>query len=133
MNLTVFGEPIPKGSTRAFVVNGVAVTTNANPKTKDWERLIKGELQVARPGDIITGPVDVTLQFYMTRGKSVKRPYPITKPDIDKLCRAAIDAMTGIVFKDDSQVIGLQAIKRYADGQGDFGRARVEIIIQEVR
>lgn len=132
MYITVYGDPIPKGSTRAFVVNGKPVITNANAKTKDWENLIRSELQTCRPAEVWTGAVEVVLFFYMARGKTVKRDYPTTTPDLDKLCRAALDAMTGVVFKDDSQVIDIHAHKRYADGDGDFGRARIELIVREV-
>ena len=40
---------------------------------------------------------------------------PQTKPDIDKLVRACLDALTGMAFRDDSQVAMLQARKFFAD------------------
>lgn len=40
--------------------------------------------------------------------------HPAGKPDIDKLLRVVFDAMTGIVFHDDAQVVAIQAIKVYA-------------------
>jgi Holliday junction resolvase RusA-like endonuclease len=35
----------------------------------------------------------------------------IKAPDIDKLCRAVLDALTGRAYKDDAQVIALTAMK----------------------
>lgn len=52
---------------------------------------------------------------------------PMTKrPDVDKLGRAVLDALTGIVWRDDCQVIGLQLVKGY-------GRdSRVEVMVEEM-
>lgn len=40
--------------------------------------------------------------------------HPMTKPDVDKLLRAFLDALTGVVWKDDSQVTDAITRKRYA-------------------
>ena len=125
----VYGEAIPKGSTRAFVVNGKAVTTNANKKTKDWQTLVSMAAQEKKPDKPIDGAVDVSINFYLPRPKSVsvkKRPYPIVKPDIDKLIRCILDALTGIYFLDDAQVCEIKALKRYGD------TPRVEIFVKGV-
>lgn len=37
------------------------------------------------------------------------------KPDLDKLCRTVLDALTGVAYKDDSQVIGIIANERYGE------------------
>ena len=127
MHIIVYGEPIPKGSTRAFVVNGKAVTTNANKRTKDWQTLVSMAAQEKRPDKPIEGAVDIMLNFYLPRPKSVtkkKRPLPTVKPDIDKLIRCVLDALTGIYFTDDAQVTDIQAIKRYGD------TPRVEIFVK---
>ena len=129
VKFTVYGEPIPKGSTRAFVVNGKAVTTNANKNTKGWQTLISLVAQEHRPAELIDKAVGLQLTFIMTRPKSVsinKRPLPTVKPDLDKLIRCVLDALTGIIFVDDSQVTELKALKQYNDSDYAPG---VEIII----
>lgn len=41
---------------------------------------------------------------------------PSVRPDLDKLCRAVLDALTDAgIWHDDSQVCSLSAIKVYAD------------------
>ena len=75
-------------------------------------------------------PISVRAHFYFQRPKShygsgknaqtVKASapaHPITRAqgDVDKLTRALLDAMTGIVFRDDAQVAELEVYKRWAD------------------
>jgi Holliday junction resolvase RusA-like endonuclease len=40
--------------------------------------------------------------------------YPKVKPDLDNVAKAVLDAINGIVYVDDAQVINLVATKRYA-------------------
>jgi Holliday junction resolvase RusA-like endonuclease len=39
--------------------------------------------------------------------------FPLGKPDVDKLSRGVMDALTGIIFRDDSCVVTKRASKRY--------------------
>ena len=41
--------------------------------------------------------------------------WPTSKPDIDNLCKIAWDAMNGIVYKDDSQIVESRLFKGYHD------------------
>ena len=66
----------------------------------------------------VSGPVELEVMFYLERPSSVsvtKRPQPIVPPDVDKLIRGVGDALTGVVYDDDSQVIRVLAWKVYAD------------------
>lgn len=55
-------------------------------------------------------PVRLTMAFFVLQAKRSKK---ITlRPDLDKLVRSVLDALTGIVYKDDSQVSELTASKR---------------------
>lgn len=64
-------------------------------------------------------PVYAELQFVMPRIKALPKtkatPPHTKKPDADKLSRAVFDAMTGVVYADDSQVTRYLADKRYAE------------------
>ena len=103
-------EFIPKGWTRP-------VLTNSSTAVKTWEQAIRSVAQ-DHAAAFTTDPVRVRLRFAMPRPKSLSRlasHRPHTKrPDVDKLARAALDALTGVIFKDDSQVFSLHAVKRYA-------------------
>lgn len=43
-----------------------------------------------------------------------RSPTPITKPDVDKLTRAILDALTGTLYVDDCQVVGPDPYKAWA-------------------
>lgn len=122
----VFGDPQPKGSTRAFVrkVRGHvrAITTSANPSLAKWESLVRFEAQAAlramqQPASpFFDAPVQIDLIFSLVRPPSAserKRPLPVVKPDLDKLTRACLDPLSGVLFRDDAQVVSIRTHKRY--------------------
>lgn len=110
----VNGKPQPQGSTRAFMTGGKPVITSANKNLKDWRTLVA--LTAMGHAKMYDGPVEVILHFYLPRPASL--PKKVTKhvkrPDIDKLARACLDSLTGVFFKDDSQVVALECYKDYA-------------------
>jgi Holliday junction resolvase RusA-like endonuclease len=62
-----------------------------------------------------SGGFQVQLFFVFDRPKSVKRDLMTVKPDVDKLCRAVLDAVSDSGFwLGDQQVVVLSAAKRYA-------------------
>lgn len=112
----VSGIPVPKGSTKSFYTGGKVITTNANRRTKDWEMRIATEAQRQEGARILEGPIHVGLFFKLSKPKSARKKdiVPVKRPDLDKLVRAAFDALTGILMRDDSQVVSLAAEKKYA-------------------
>ena len=113
------GVPVPQGSARAFVVGKRAIVTGANPKTNPWRADVAAGVRSAIGEQIVhpNGAVAVELRFVMPRRKSEPKritPAHTRKPDLDKLARALLDAITGLVFTDDSQVSELLATKRTA-------------------
>jgi len=68
--------------------------------------------------ELITAAVTVRLDLVLPRPKSTPKTYtpPAAKrPDVDKLARACLDAITGVVVADDSQIVDLHATKRLAE------------------
>lgn len=118
MNFTAYGLPQSQGSTRAFVVNGRAVTTSANKSLRPWRDTMAAAARAAMAVDgvpLFTGPVAVTAVFTLPRPKSRPRRdrYPDRRPDLDKTLRGLLDALTGPVFTDDAQVVRVVCEKRY--------------------
>lgn len=69
------------------------------------------------PG-IHSGPIAVGLEFVLYRPQSTpksKTPPATKKPDIDKLERTILDALTHVVWTDDAQVTHVFKIKRVAE------------------
>jgi len=124
----VNGTAQPKGSARAFVPLAWAraavrqgrapraVVTTDNPRSKDWEARVARRAQavVAAGGGAFVGPVALAITFALPRPASVRRRAPTTRPDVDKLARAVLDALTGVLYADDAQVVDLHTRKRYA-------------------
>ena len=68
-------------------------------------------------------PYKITASFYFDPPK--EKSWPRTG-DVDKFCRALLDAMVhGGVIEDDRHVIELSAVKRY-------GEPRTEVTVEEV-
>jgi crossover junction endodeoxyribonuclease RusA len=133
---TVYGEAQPQGSAKAFVPKGWKrpIITSDNPDLKSWRQLVaeaanRALAQLpATDRDYLLEGVRLTIAFYLPRPKSLpKRVTAHTKkPDIDKLVRAVADALTSIVFRDDSQVCELVTAKHYA-AAGDIPRVEIRV------
>lgn len=41
--------------------------------------------------------------------------YPLVKPDIDNCIKSIMDALNGVAYKDDKQVVLVRSIKRYGE------------------
>lgn len=135
ITFTVHGVPKPKGSAKAFMPKGWTrpIITSDNKGLRAWEDTIRGALQdVMRDteGDVLTAifnaPIALTLVFYLPRPKAAKHVrYSTKKPDLDKIVRGAVDPMNGMLFKDDAQVVAINARKLYADGG-----AKLDVIVE---
>lgn len=134
--LSVFvpGDAVGKGSVRAFAhrTTGRIVTTSASRGLPAWEHAIR-EAAFAELGEawqLLTGPVSVRLRFVMQRPKSHFRAngslradapsWHTGNRDLDKLERTALDALTGVLYRDDGQVAELIGRKPYGARPGLF-------------
>jgi len=126
MNIIVYGIPVGKGSMRALPTNGGrTIVTNDSPKTRIWQDAIAFAAG-SKPG--INAHLDCPCELLLTFGfippKRRTRVYPAVRPDADKLARTVLDALTGIAYADDSQVVGLTVEKNYDELPG------VEILVR---
>ena len=128
-------RPVAKGRARAFIRAG-HIGHYTPEKTVAYETMVKLVAQQAmRGGDPITGPVSLVVRAFMTipaswsqkkqREAAVDVIKPTSKPDLDNMVKAIKDGVNGVVWRDDSQVTFLTAIKRY-------GQPRVEVTISEL-
>jgi Holliday junction resolvase RusA-like endonuclease len=139
IKIRVYGEPVPQGSKVGFVVRkggrptSRAVVVDDNKATlAPWRQSITNAAREAAKdgqwdGAMLVGALEVSLVFFMPRPKNhygtganagQLRPSapaaPVTKPDQDKLARAALDGLTAAgLWQDDSQVCICQVLKTY--------------------
>lgn len=137
--VTVYGSAKPAGSKRGFIYRkdgkDKVATTDANPNSKGWK------LQVAQVcGEAMQGrrmfpktALQATFRFVVLRpaghvGKRGLLPsapdYPLTRPDLLKLARAIEDAMSKVVYIDDSHIVREVLEKDYGEPE------RVEIRVE---
>lgn len=138
IGFVVYGVPIPHGSTKT-------------PTLVAWRNHVaqaaKCCLEVREGGNVLSlldGALSCSLKFTFPRNqvhsnqelvfpktglKDMKyiEYYIITKPVLDKLVAVVFDALTGIIWHDDSQVARLTATKRYGEC------ASCEIVIGEIK
>ena len=127
----VFGQPRPGGSKRAFrhAQTGKIMVVEAS-KNKDWRAEVKAAAMEAYDGPCVSGPLKVHFTFFLLRPKmhygsgknSDQRkppfawlPGPVKAPDTTKLIRSTEDALTGVVWVDDAQIIVQKGLKLYID------------------
>lgn len=127
LSFDVEGTPVPQGSMRSV---GKFMKSD-NPATRPWRYWVGFKALEARTAagihEIMFGrhvPVRLFATFYFTRPKKY-RELPAVKPDLDKLCRALCDALTGVIWVDDGQVVKMVARKAY------FGHAHASITVEE--
>lgn len=113
----VEGVPATKGSMKIVRGNGPKVRITPDSElTKRWATTMAWAARVALCGRSFgDAPVMVDLDFTLPRPKTVTAPWPTAKRDIDKLVRNVLDALTGIAWIDDGQVVRVTAAKNYPD------------------
>ena len=101
-------------------------------KTKNYRAMIAHEAAIKMDGrQLLQGPLDMTVVFYLEKPKSKPKykVWPDVRPDLDNYVKAVKDALKGVVYRDDSQIVRLEARKMYAA----YGPPRTKIAIEELK
>jgi Holliday junction resolvase RusA-like endonuclease len=131
------GIPQPGGSKRAFTVKkpdgGIGVRVEDDAKHgKPWRVAVAWAAKAAHQGPPLDGPLWLAVTFTMPRPKGhfgkrgLRKSAPLrptVKPDTTKLLRALEDACTGILWRDDAQIVVQHVSKEYGEHPG----ARVQL------
>ena len=108
-------------------------------KTKDYEQLIRNNY-MAQDGTFFEKgiPVQISIKAYKKPPKSTTKKNLklieqglflwVNKPDIDNICKSVLDALNGIAYADDGQVIKIRASKEYT-----LQEERIEIEVKEAK
>jgi len=114
-------KPVAKGRPRV-TKRGFTYTPK---KTADAEKIValygRQAMGSEPPSDF---PIFMDLDFAISPPRSwtkkkteaaiVGKIFPASRPDLDNYCKLVEDALNGICYKDDSQIVRLLACKRYA-------------------
>ncbi len=133
LSFVVLGRPQPAGSKKAFAVRRggeltgrVAVVDDAK-HSRSWKHDVAVVARQAVAGaPVLEGPLDLDVVFVVARpkghygtGRNLRQirasapALPTVKPDVTKLLRAVEDALTGVIYRDDAQIVKQHAEKHY--------------------
>lgn len=150
IEFTVLGQPATAGSKRGipyekkgkFKANGKPElgvrVIHDNERFESWSQACKQEALRAAAGRFIDGPILLMVQIIRPRPKGHFRTgknslqvrdaapgYPDTKPDLTKVVRAIEDSLTGVIWRDDCQVVRQVTAKDWGEPE------RVEVTVAE--
>jgi len=98
-----------------------------------WRQRIASEAQRAMGGrELLAGPLVLEAVFSLPRPKSRRAGdhYPDRQPDLSKLVRALEDALSGVVYGDDAQLVDERVSKRYAGDLGGTAAPGVTVLVR---
>jgi Holliday junction resolvase len=125
-------RPQPQGSLRAITVGNKAIMISDNRKLAAYRKALGTLARAALAHgqfDCIAKevPIQICTKFFFRKPVSAKtRTWPMVRPDGDKLVRAVWDALTGVVFCDDQQVVSWSGGKFYGEPE------RAEIAVERI-
>ena len=116
--------PKPKERPRAAMIGGHARIFT--PKTTEaYEKEIRAAWIRANGEKPEEGPLRARIYFGLPIPKSetkankllmvLRKVFPIKRPDLDNLVKAVLDALNGVAYKDDSQIVTVLSKKNYSE------------------
>lgn len=128
------GQPQGKGRPR-FSLRGGYAQAYTPERTASYENLVKLSYQKRFGQTMTPGPLSMTIWAYYgipaswskkKRDEALRRLIrPAVKPDADNIVKVICDALNGIAYLDDKQIVDLKMSKFYD------ARPRVEVVIVE--
>lgn len=119
LTLSIATEPRPRPaliSTRGSA--SVRYDPRQKPSYDQMKARVRGAAAAHLPEDWVpvTGPVEIRIVFERCPPASAPdRIWKISKPDTENLIKGTVDALTGLVFRDDDVVVVLLVAEVYGD------------------
>ena len=138
MKIFIPGEPIaqPRHSFRVIKTKQGKLTCMPYIPKSDPIHAYKQAIALAyvnAGGEVLKGPVEIRIACWFERPKghskkrSQQREPKITKPDLDNLAKAILDALNKTAYDDDGQVCRLTVEKWYVGGLYDSVGTEIEV------
>lgn len=135
IKITIPIEPVEQARPRAVrMQKGVRLYDPA--KVRNYKSQLALWVSLRYSNKPATGPLEVRLKFYRHIQQSVSKKEralrlsgahrPIVKPDTDNYIKSTLDALNGVLWADDNQIVDLSASKFYSDNP------RIEIEVKEL-
>lgn len=127
IKLTIPGEPCAQGRPRFSTAGGFvkAYDPGKSRNYKAFVKLIAMEEMKKQGWKYTERPLLIRVDAYLTLAKSrskkfkadalAGREFPTKKPDADNLLKTVMDALSGVLYKDDKQIIDCGVRKYYAE------------------
>lgn len=120
IRFSVFGKPMGKARPR-FTLSGHAYTPET---TREYEQRVRAAyLEHARSDHFADRPVAVEIMAFFPIPKRAtkaqraaterREEFPTCKPDCDNICKIVCDALNGVAYRDDAQVVAVICQKCY--------------------
>jgi len=119
LTFRVVTDPVAKARPRASFRGGQArIYTPAKTKDAEW-RIRTTFCETFPQHEAWVGPVSLAITALLAMPQSIPKKrrdsaLPVTRPDVDNYLKTVLDALNGVAFKDDSQVVSVACSKRYA-------------------
>lgn len=120
ITFVIDAAPYGKGRPR-FTRDGHAYTPE---KTANYERLVQWAYQSQTHGARIDGPIEAIIFAEFAPNRSDRQAVrdaklsgemlPQKKPDCDNIAKTILDALNGLAYDDDAQVVYLSVYKLYS-------------------
>lgn len=132
----VLGDPVAQGRPR-FSRQGGFVKAYDPAKSRDYKRYVRVIAAQHAPVTPVEGAIEFSLRIYRAIPKGMPkykreaakegRLRPVTKPDVSNVLKGVEDALKGVWYKDDSQIVGYGVLGKWYDE-----RPRIEIMMREL-
>ncbi len=132
----VLGDPVAQGRPR-FSRQGGFVKAYDPAKSRDYKSYVRLIAAQNAPDSPVEGAIEFSLRIYRAIPKGMpkyKREAakagtlrPVTKPDVSNVLKGVEDALKGVWYKDDSQIVGYGVLGKWYDE-----RPRIEIMMREL-
>lgn len=136
--IVVGGEPVAQGRPKFSTKDGVFRTYDP-PKSREYKHFVR-LVAIRKMGrnKPLEGPLSLSVRVYRSIPTSWSQKkqrealegvlLPVTKPDLENICKGATDALEGVVFRNDSQIVA----HHEPFGKWYSNRPRIEIEVKEI-